>query len=1278
MAHNLFGKTVVTLDTLGGLVAYADPDSIPAGASPRCHDVDFTIGGFQSRLGTLNRYSFQGLSTTHPGTLGVGTGWTNPQNAVSPTLFATHIGGGAGPIDITQFTFAVPYSVTGIKVTFNGLCGTPTATFTAQLIQGGVVIGASKTAVSGAIVFGGPTDRWGANPNVNATTFGVRITATGSDRLATYSLNSVSITLYLTQSSSNFNYLKSFAQSNGSLSTLALDASGELWVEDVINAANVLSPLLSGIPSGSFAKSTTANDREYMAFSNLLTGSDVPRQYNGQWIDRITQVGPGAPPIFTPQTFTGDTYAISSITQPTQNVDAFAYFLQSVGPGVTTAGNVVTVYYQDSTVGSEDADLRAAWNSGFGVNLYLSFVGTGIPSQGPYVQQVTSLGLAQPPGQPRKFYYFTYVLPTIAAQYYQGSGHPTYTVTYQRSLATLSTSVPVPGLIPGNQITVSASTVASFNSTWTITQNLNSGSVGITQTQVTSGVATYSYALQSGIAPSAGQLVTITGTTNANGALNGANLVIATASGGSTGTFTVNVSAPNAIAAAEGGLGVTAGTQFAFDPGAALIGTTTNPIYGNATGGTLIFGGTSQYISSGIRQGVVFFGTRNSAETQPSIPIIFTIPSNTATLIASQIPIGPPNTIYRQIAITEAGQLGQPGANFYTIDDPVTYTVNGVSYVSTSFRINDNTTTSIPLTFRDADLLSARPIDQQGGNLFNEIEIGCPAWIAQYAGRMVYGLTQQKLQNLVNLSFDGGFNPSASPQPLGWTIAGTGGALIASPTFGNSYYIANTTGSTQATLGLITQSAFRDYYGVAILMPNTAYSVRVTTRIPSGLTTGNLVISLTNLTQVVGTFTIPFASLTSTYKTVSGALMVATATIPATLLLNVQATAIANGADVEIERMEVFPTLTPVNTTRLLASYAFNPEGVDGATGAIETNSENTQSCYGGVVMYDLLYLLKERSMYYTQDSSGDEPDNWGIHEVSNKAGACGVNAYDSGEEWIVMANRNGVYIFTGGEPQKISQEIQPVWDAINWAAGQSIWVRNDVQERKIYIGVPLPTPNFWLPSAVANVAPTFPNVILMCSYDGQSSGSSLVDAGPVVATFYGDLLAEDLKRKWTIWQIPSPYADFITQHDGNNLKFLIGNGLSNSRIYSLDATNDDGVMIPWRYVTYGFGNYSDVKKAPALGSGLKRWSLWRSRMVGAGTAIVKMFQERLDATVSTRNTYTIALDENADLRGSACNAVGNFVYVDIESGAIDSTISMSVFMMGGTKDVFSADYVRD
>jgi hypothetical protein len=1269
--HNLQGKSTVTLNTLGGLVAYAGPDSIPSGASPRCHDVDFAVGSVRSRFGTRNVYSFADLLVAHAGNAATSSTWNNPSASYGTTTFATSSGLDSSTLDVTEFAFSVTQPTTGIEVTLNGLCNT-SATYNVTLIQDGIAIGVPNTASAGTISLGGPSDLWGAAANVNDTTFGIRIEANSEFPLAAYQVNSVKITVYLAGSGNNFNYIKSFIASNGDIKTLALDASGEMWVEDVTNNAGVLTPLIGNLTPQSYAKSTTADDREYIAISDLSTGSDMPRQYTGEWVDRITQVGPGAPPTFTRQEYTADHYAIDTISQPAGHANGYSYFLSSQGPGNTSPGNVITVYYQDSTTGGVDSDLVTAFNSGNPVYLYFSF--TGVPTPyGPYVVLVTSVGQSSPPGQPRSFYYFTFISPQNVSvyAYSPGSGHPGYTANYQRTLATLTTSVPVPGLVTGNNITVDGNSVANWNNGWTITQAINSGSFNITQTSVASGVATYSYALTGGVAPVAGEQVTITGTTNANGGLNGTNVIIIAASGGSSGTFTVNVSVPDAPNSSEQGQGVTAGTIFAFDPGQALNGTSTSPIYGNGTGGYLIFAGTAQYINAGTYQGVVFFGTRNDAETAPSIPVVFTIPSNTSTILSSQIPIGPPDTTYRQIALTEPGQLGVPGGNFYTIDTPVTYTVNGISYVSNSFRINDNTTTSAAFTFRVSDLLSARPIDVQGQDLFNQIEIGNPAWITQYAGRNVYGLTQAKVQNFVNLSFDGGYTPGTTKQPLGWGVSGNSGQLLVSPSFGNSYYIQNTSGITQSTLGLISQTAYQDYYGVAILRPNVAYSVRLSARCPSGNTIGNLLISVTSNNATVGSFVVPFASMSTVMQNFTGAFYPSTSTIPGDLTLTVQATEIGNDADVEIDRIEFYPTRQPVNNTQLMLSYVANPEGVDGVSGIVDTNSENPQPCYGAVVMYDLLYLLKDRSMYYTQDSSGDEPSGWGVHEVSNKAGACGVNAYDSGEEWIEMANRNGIYSFEGGTPRKYSQEIQEVWDAINWDAGRSIWLRKDVESRTTYIGIPLPTPNFWLPYAPENAAPAFPNVVLICNTVGQGTGGAIADADPIRDTVYGNLIAEELHRKWTLWQIPSPYADFITQQNGSDAPLLFGNGLGNSKIYAVDATNDDGVEIPWRYTTYGFGSDDDAKKMPALGSGRKRWSYLIASITGIGSAVATFYSNRLDA----QTKYTTTMDLTADDfdREQPLNIPGNRVYVEFASGGINTSMDFSQLTMVGSKDTFNS-----
>jgi hypothetical protein len=459
---------------------------------------------------------------------------------------------------------------------------------------------------------------------------------------------------------------------------------------------------MSGAPANSFASMFTANSRRYIATSNLLNGTYIPQQFTGMapglqggWTDRISQVGPGQAPTFTPISTTADQFAISTITQPAAVSEGSSYFLQSSGPGSTAPGSVVTIYYRDSTVDpNPDPVLTAAFNSGQPVFALVSFTGPTVPFP-PTVVQITAVGEGQPPSQPRQFFYLSFNVSTVVFTLDPGSGHPSNTANYQLSLATLNTTVPVPGLTIGNSIAITGSSISGYDSTFTVTQTPNSGSFTITETVVSGAIATYSYDLINGSDPTAGQLVTVTGTNNGNGALNG-TFTIVSASGGNTGTFTVNVSVPDAAATTEEGQATTAGTVFCFDPGAALVGSTTSsPIFGDATGGELIFQGTGQFVSPGTRQGTVFWITRNGYWSKPAPPVTFSASGDTITGIqANNIPIGPPDVVARAIVFTEASANGVPGGSFYTIPAPVQFIVNNVTFNTSSLFINDNTTTS--------------------------------------------------------------------------------------------------------------------------------------------------------------------------------------------------------------------------------------------------------------------------------------------------------------------------------------------------------------------------------------------------------------------------------------------------------------------------------------------------------------------------------------------------------------------------------------------------------
>ena len=1156
------------------------------------------------------------------------------------------LAGSSQALQTTIYTFTVPLTsgMTGFGVSFQAYTSNATSV-TMQLLKNGIAVGQPETQILTTTPtiyqLGAATDLWGSTwlpADVNNTQFGVLITASG---LGTTFINDLDVLSYISPALVNFNYIKSYIQNNGQTDTLALDASGIMWKEDVTNAPGVLATVLSGILPGSFAKSATADDNEYIVFSDLNVGTERPRVYfQGSQFLPLTQIGPGAPPSFaaasgsgasvlaitnfaissnvvtftytigptvaqdqvytisgavpTYLNFTGTVlatgltsttfemdlthadvsstpitpsatgtlqfnYPITSITQPAQQsiTDSGSgsgggcYW--GAGPGPThTPGTSFVVYY------SQTSD--TALNQYYAQNPLSTYVFLGnivnFPQFSNQTYLVTETGFTKPSGTAGAAR--AYFMVNVGVS---GNSYPDNTTgTYQQTIATVTATTAVPNLTTGSTIQITGESPTPWNNNWTIVQSLSSATLGIVSTAMSSsGVATYQYTVPiGGVQPVAGQAISITGCTNSasgytlspfNGIFN-----IATVGGGS---FTVTGFAQNLPISQNSdtnGVGVTFGTTFTIDPGALTIGTANSPIYGNAgatasTAGIFFASNTAvATVTSGTRQGVVFFITQSGAETQVSPPVVFTVPQNVTSIQVSNIPIGPPDVVARGIAITEAGQNGVPGANFYVIENNVTVQVqNGAPLTFTSTIIRDNTSTTATLTFSDAVLLNSREVDIQGDNLFNLIELGSSAWAVPYASRMFYGLQLNKIDNWTSgggLTFDSGYLPSTGNIiPLGWqsSLTSANATLITSAVTGQSLYISNTTGATIANAGLIFQTAYQDPYNVAIIQANTTYSIRVAARIPSGLTVGTLSIGLYNYnaanTAIAsqffptwGSFDVPLTSMSTNIQVFTGTLLTSAfvGTVPPALVIAVQVLGLGAGADCEIDRIEVYPTNTPYLKAQVYGSYTNQPEAIDGSStgGIIDTTTENAQPVMGGFVMHNLLYLLKTNSWYSVQDNPNSEPGGWGINEVSNKVGAIGINSYDVGEEWCVTACRAGIFGFNGGQPVKIMQELWNLWEQINWNAGQSIVLRNDIVSKRLYCAIPLPTgvnpatglpankyTNVWLPNAPYNPTPTTPNVILMLNYQGLATFEEMVNS-PEVHTTISHIVLPTRKRR--------------------------------------------------------------------------------------------------------------------------------------------------------------------
>ena len=194
-----------------------------------------------------------------------------------------------------------------------------------------------------------------------------------------------------------------------------------------------------------------------------------------------------------------------------------------------------------------------------------------------------------------------------------------------------------------------------------------------------------------------------------------------------------------------------------------------------------------------------------------------------------------------------------------------------------------------------------------------------------------------------------------------------------------------------------------------------------------------------------------------------------------------------------------------------------------------------------------------------------NEPAGWTLSEVSTTMGTPSVDGVDVGEDWAVIADRSGLYLFDGGEPVKISQEIQPLWDTINWAAGQTLWVRVDTRQKRILAGVP--------------IAPaTQPNRVLALDYRSLQTAGEIIALPAIHASSYtGRVYSAATSRKWSPWYIVANSATLAERADGTAQLFL-GNGAGNGKIYELsDAQfSDDGAAIASYYTTYFLPSVDD------------------------------------------------------------------------------------------------------
>src|SRR6266568_2470580 len=566
--------------------------------------------------------------------------------------------------------------------------------------------------------------------------------------------------------------------------------------------------------------------------------------------------------------------------------------------------------------------------------------------------------------------------------------------------------------------------------------------------------------------------------------------------------------------------------------------------------------------------------------------------------VVTNIPTGPSNIVGRILCFTGAG-----GASFF-------YTASGTSLFSANMVIGDNTTTSLVVDFSDAILLAGTNVD----NLFKLIELGDCAGVLDYAQRLFWWGERNKMNNWLNLGFDGGFTgPSLPHYPLGWTpdAVFAPGATDEENfvVWGAAYSIVGN--GTTPTRGLMTQGAVKDSLGAPLIQANTDYTVRARCARNATLSQGTLHIHLFSASGGINTtgLQLTAAQLTTGYVEYTAQLSVPLATIPSDLLLRVYADGTPNqNGQFYLDTIEIFPTARPVNASLVRSSRVEDPESYDGLDGLLSVAENNGQAIRAAFKLRERLYFVKEHSLFVTQDDGTNEPSLWTIAEVSRKVGTPSVRGVGLGEDWVVIAHRTGLYIFSGGEPVKISQEIQPTWNQINWQYGHTLWVTVDTKERRIFVGVPLGSA-------------TSPSKILMLDYRDLDDADLIASRPPINITYTGRKTATDKTRKWSPWTIAANACALIERANGTAVVAIgggtpgVGGGGATGKVYQLSDTqlSDDGAAIPSYYTTHYFPERA-VEQALSLGAHRKLFSYLTLFVEGAGNLSLTSFTDSVSA----------------------------------------------------------------
>ena len=310
-----------------------------------------------------------------------------------------------------------------------------------------------------------------------------------------------------------------------------------------------------------------------------------------------------------------------------------------------------------------------------------------------------------------------------------------------------------------------------------------------------------------------------------------------------------------------------------------------------------------------------------------------------------------------------------------------------------------------------------------------------------------------------------------------------------------------------------------------------------------------------------------------------------------------------------LDRMVYTPS---VNYGAQVSSHYFSnigdPENVQNPNGILGVDQSNGYPtlCFREMANGQL-FSIKGKGIYQITPSALP-PSEWQVSIIWNEHEVCGPDAAKAASEFlIVFARGTGPHKYDGSSWQWIGHEKQGTWDKVNWDVMQEIQVEIDVDNKRVFFGVPLngsTTVNYW--------------EVLDYSMGWQD---------PLIVMLDGSTQPNRYARRWSEWPLAArkvkvvkrtlatPYNPLVD--DRQTLFGLAATELSlsksyiqmeNPNVYQDDSTSgESAVGIDWQYLPAFARSKAGMQSPfarntpPQTGVGIEAWEHVDGRARGNG-----------------------------------------------------------------------------